>query len=86
MRTRPRSAATARTRPATTPRAAALPTGGLRDKIRLKLYGPEPDNNTLPETHTCTRELHLPNYSSAQVLRAKLGVALEHVDDGFLKQ
>jgi hypothetical protein len=32
--------------------------GGLRDnKIRLRLYGVEVDNETLPETHTCTREV-----------------------------
>ena len=41
---------------------------------------------TLPETHTCTRELHLPNYSSVEVLRAKLATALEHIDDGFHKE
>lgn len=35
-----------------------LPFGGLRDhKIRLRLYGQEVDDATLPETHTCTREV-----------------------------
>ena len=35
-----------------------LPFGGLRDhKIRLRLYGQEADDSTLPETHTCTREV-----------------------------
>jgi hypothetical protein len=55
------------------------------NKIRLRLYGPEPDDETLPETHTCTRELHLPNYSSPAVLSAKLLHALEHASDGFQK-
>jgi hypothetical protein len=96
---------------------AALPVGGLKQEpIKLKLYGPEPDDETLPETHTCTREvcarpracgtalcgradveadrhsrcrncaqLHLPNYSSVDVLRQKLLKALEHADDGFGK-
>ena len=63
---------------------SALPAGGLRDaRISLRLYGPEQDDETLPETHTCTREIHLPNYSSIEVLRQKLFLALQHVDDGF---
>tara|TARA_B110000046_G_C12681660_1_gene268802 strand:- start:377 stop:529 length:153 start_codon:yes stop_codon:yes gene_type:complete len=49
------------------------------------MTGPEIDDETLPETHTCTRELHLPNYSSARVLREKLLLALDHGADGFLK-
>jgi len=65
----------------------ALPVGGLREnKIRLRLYGPEEDDRTLPETHTCTRELHLPNYTSAATLRSKLLLALEHATDGFQKE
>ena len=65
----------------------ALPIGGLSEsKIKLRLYGPEVDDSTLPETHTCTREVHLPNYSSATVLREKLLLALQHVDDGFQKE
>lgn len=65
----------------------ALPIGGLHEhKIRLRLYGPEVDDETLPETHTCTRELHLPNYSCAAVLRKKLLLALDHSGDGFLKE
>lgn len=63
-----------------------LPFGGLREnKIQLRLYGPEPDDETLPETHTCTRELHLPNYSNPAVLYSKLLLALEHASDGFHK-
>jgi hypothetical protein len=66
---------------------SVLPADGLRDHtIRLRLYGMEADDHFLPETHTCTRELHLPNYSSADVLRAKLATALEHIDDGFYKE
>ena len=64
----------------------ALPAGGLDDKIRLRLYGPELDDETLPETHTCTRELHLPNYSSPAVLRDKILLALAHGADGFYKR
>lgn len=65
----------------------ALPAGGLREtKISLRLYGPEVDDSTLPETHTCTRELHLPNYSCTAVLQAKLLLALQHTADGFHKQ
>jgi hypothetical protein len=64
----------------------ALPVGGLKDeKIKLRLYGDEPDDESLPECHTCTRELHLPRYTSAGVLREKLLLALDHEDDGFGK-
>ena len=42
---------------------ASLPVGGLRDyKIRLRIYGPEPDDETLPETHTCTREVRVARF------------------------
>ena len=44
------------------------------------------DDETLPETHTCTRELHLPNYSSVAVTREKLLLALAHAGDGFYKE
>ena len=66
----------------------ALPVGGLpaEHRIRLRLYGPEVDTHTLPETHTCTRELHLPNYPNVQVTREKILMALAHADDGFLKE
>jgi len=66
---------------------SALPIGGLREgKIALRLYGPEVDDSTLPETHTCTRELHLPNYPSAAILGEKLTLALQHIGDGFHKE
>lgn len=52
----------------------------------MRLYGPEVDDSTLPETHTCTRELHLPNYSSAAILSEKLTLALQHIGDGFHKE
>lgn len=64
-----------------------LPIGGLKEeRIKLRLFGAEVDDQTLPETHTCTRELHLPNYSSVDVLRQKLLLALEHEEDGFGKE
>jgi len=63
----------------------ALPLGGLGDnKIQLRLYR-DAEEGTLPETHTCTHELHIPDYPSREVLREKLLVALEHRDDGFQK-
>ena len=64
----------------------ALPFGGLRDnKINLRLYEGS-DDATLPETHTCTHELHLPGYSSPEQLRDRLLLALSHIDDGFWKE
>ena len=64
----------------------ALPFGGLRDnRIKLRLYEGS-DVLTFPETHTCTHELHLPDYSSPEQLRDRLFMALLHVDDGFWKE
>ena len=62
----------------------ALPSAGLKDKIRLKLYQGV-DESTLPETHTCTHELHLPDYSSREQLANRLLLALDHIHDGFHK-
>jgi hypothetical protein len=61
---------------------AALPCGGLKVPISLRLYEGAGDE-TLPHVHTCTHELHLPAYASRQALRAKLMVALAHRNDGF---
>ena len=60
----------------------ALPCGGLKDPITLKLWE-DRDDNDLPNVHTCTAEVHLPAYSSRSVLRAKLLQAVEHRHDGF---
>lgn len=61
----------------------ALPSGGLADKITLKLFSDAGDD-ALPMVHTCTREMHLPEYRSFEQLQAKLLQALEHSEDGFL--
>ena len=61
----------------------ALPLAGLRNqRIKLRLYR-DVDDGTLPETHTCTHELHIPAYPSRTTLRDKLILALAHRDDGF---
>jgi len=60
----------------------ALPCGGLKDPIILKLYEGA-DENDLPNVHTCTHEVHLPPYASRAQLRAKLLLAVEHRHDGF---
>ena len=57
--------------------------GGLQEPIKLRLF-PDADEHTLPEAHTCTHELHIPDYSSREVLQQKLLMALDHRDDGFL--
>ena len=63
----------------------ALPCGGLGDrKIHLCYYVGASDE-TLPEVHTCTRELHLPAYTSRQAMHRALCLALEHRLDGFHK-
>jgi hypothetical protein len=62
---------------------SALPLGGMRSNpIKLRLYRGV-DEDTLPETHTCTRELHVPAYSSSALFHTKLFLALAHRNDGF---
>ena len=60
----------------------ALPCGGLKDPITLKLYE-SADEHDLPNVHTCTHEVHLPPYATREQLRAKLLLAVEHRHDGF---
>lgn len=60
----------------------ALPCGGLKEKIKLRLWE-EGEDNDLPSVHTCTHEVHLPAYRSRETLRAKLLMAVEHRHDGF---
>lgn len=64
---------------------SALPSGGLAEKITLKLYS-DVDETTLPMVHTCTREIHLPEYQSIRQVQAKLLQALDHCEDGFLME
>lgn len=60
----------------------ALPCGGLKDPIVVRLFEGA-DDHDLPVVHTCTHELHLPAYTSRQTLQAKLMQAVEHRNDGF---
>ena len=60
----------------------ALPCGGLKEPILLRLDA-DADDNDLPNVHTCTHEVHLPAYSSREQLRQKLLKAVEHRHDGF---
>ena len=62
---------------------SALPVGGLSPKIKLCLYE-DATEQTLPEVHTCTRELHMPEYSSSEKLQERLLYVLRgHRSDGF---
>ena len=60
----------------------ALPCGGLKDPITIKLWE-DGDDNDLPSVHTCTHEVHLPAYSSREKLREKIMMAIAHRHDGF---
>jgi E3 ubiquitin-protein ligase TRIP12 len=63
--------------------AARLPPGGLR----ISVYSVERRDGTsdtlLPSCSTCTVSLKLPRYSNAQVLAAKLLVAIEEGQENF---
>lgn len=61
---------------------AALPCGGVDPRITVKPFEDRSDED-FPVVHTCSREVHLPPYSSRAALRTKLLKALEHRDDGF---
>ena len=65
---------------------SALPANGLEEYlIRLRAYPSAGDSGqALPETHTCTRELHLPEYATKEQLCERLCMALDHMHDGFL--
>lgn len=67
----------------------ALPKGGLKDQaaglIKLLPY-PEAGDATLPEVHTCTRDMHLPSYVSSLQVADRLLLALAHSDGGFNKE
>lgn len=60
----------------------AMPCSGLEPRITLRLVDGV-DADSLPMTHTCSRELHMPPYTDAAVLRAKLLYALAYKGDGF---
>ena len=61
---------------------SVLPCDGLRKRIRLRHYEGA-DDATLPVTHTCTHEIHLPPYLSRARLEERLLMALDHRWDGF---
>ena len=54
---------------------AALPCGGLKQPIELRLWIDRGDED-LPNVHTCTHEIHLPAYSSAEVCGQQLRYAM----------
>ena len=62
----------------------AMPFGGLQKPIALVENDTAKSvDQTLPEAHTCAHELHLPCYSSRDLLCDRLLYALEHRNDGF---
>lgn len=67
----------------------ALPKGGLKDQaaglIKLQPY-PDAGEATLPEVHTCTRDMHLPPYTHRHQITDRLHKLLEHSDGGFNKE
>ena len=63
---------------------STLPVNGLPKKITLirqDTSGTPPDER-LPEAHTCSLEVALPDYSSSAVLSEQLKRALEDMDAG----
>ena len=63
---------------------STLPVNGLTQKITLirqDTSGTPPDER-LPQAHTCSREVALPDYSSSAVLSEQLKRALEDMDAG----
>ena len=62
---------------------SALPCGGLKQQIRLRVWEDGADDD-LPVVHTCTFEVHLPLYSTREQLRTKLVRAIDDRHAGFL--
>lgn len=61
----------------------ALPCGGLGENPITVVLWVGRDASDLPMVHTCSREVHMPPYTSRMELRAKLLLAVEHRQDGF---
>ena len=53
--------------------------------IKLLPY-PDAGEATLPEVHTCTRDMHLPPYAHRHQVADRLYKLLEHSDGGFNKE
>jgi hypothetical protein len=60
----------------------AIPMGGLDTKIELRCED-ESDDTRLPRVQTCFNALYLPAYQTVEVLRQRLLLALDHMNDGF---
>lgn len=54
-----------------------VPMGGMRN-FQLKINKNGDKDTQLPTSHTCFQSLMLPNYSSRQILKERLDIALEH--------
>ena len=61
------------------------PVGGLTPPITLKPY-PGATEATLPEVHTCTRDMHVAPWRCKLVVAERLHMALEFGGDGFNKE
>eukprot|EP00927_Polykrikos_kofoidii_P029778 TRINITY_DN25688_c0_g1_i1.p1 TRINITY_DN25688_c0_g1~~TRINITY_DN25688_c0_g1_i1.p1 ORF type:complete len:988 (-),score=153.37 TRINITY_DN25688_c0_g1_i1:323-2962(-) len=53
-----------------------LPPGGLAS-AGIKVVWLSAERNTLPRSHTCTNELHLPEYDTPELLSEKLALAMD---------
>lgn len=63
---------------------STLPANGLGQKVTLIHKDTEgaPPDRWLPEAHTCSLEIALPDYSSRSALSEQLSRALEEMDAG----
>lgn len=63
---------------------STLPVNGLGQKVTLirKDTDGAPPDQWLPEAHTCSLEVALPDYSSSAALSEQLNRALEEMDAG----
>ena len=60
----------------------SIPCDGLKRKMKLTLlFGAAED--AYPVAHTCSHEVELPAYSSAEVLSARLNRALDETSEQF---
>ena len=73
------------TLPLTLPRTLTLTLIKAAGLIKLLPY-PDAGEATLPEVHTCTRDMHLPPYAHRHQVADRLYKLLEHSDGGFNKE
>jgi hypothetical protein len=58
----------------------SLPAAGLNEVQHISVLKPVGQHDSLPHTHTCSWQLDLPEYTSIEIMKAKLEIAVKEID------